>query len=139
MNYFASVPNQREWRPKKPSSDILTPDSVHETKHKEKNESGTSKEKRGADVTSSSKAPMEAQVQVDEDGFRLVTNRRKGKSNYPPHQAQGGPHKANYLEKLLKGSNVATISFGKANAEVIDPGGVRLISHTEKDGNLGFL
>ncbi|KAG6424573.1 hypothetical protein SASPL_114991 [Salvia splendens] len=32
-------------------------------------------------------------------------------------------HKASYLEKLLKGNNVATVLFEKANAEVIDSGG----------------
>ena len=84
---------------------------------------GISKEKGGADGTSRVRAPSKAQIQVDEDGFQLVSNRRKGKPTYTFHQPQGGAHKATYLDSLLKGSNVATVSFGIGNAEVIDPGG----------------
>ena len=76
---------------------------------------GTSKDKGGLDGTPRMKAPTEVQIQVDEDGFQLVSTRRKGKPTYTLHQSQGGAHKANYLETLLKGSNVATVSFGKGS------------------------
>ena len=65
---------------------------------------------------------MKVQIQVDEDGFQLVSNRRKGQPTYTFHQPQGYAHKGNYLDTLLQGNNVATVSFGIGNAEVIDPG-----------------
>ena len=68
------------------------------------------------------KAPTEVQIQVHENGFQLVSTRRKGKPTYTLHQSQGGAHKANYLETLLKAATWRQCHLGKA-AEVIDPGG----------------
>lgn len=119
----ASNFSRREWRPKKASANTSTPKSDREATSKKDTETRIGKEKGGVHVTSSLKTPTGMQVQVDEDGFQLVTNRRKGKSLYSIRPAQGGAHNASYLETLLKGSNVATVSFGKPYDEENDPGG----------------
>ena len=69
-------------------------------------------ESKEADASPTLKATKVTQVQEDEDGFQLVTRRKKGKMNIPLHHPQEGPHKAPYREKLLMGGNVATVSFG---------------------------
>ena len=71
---LGSDSNRRAWRPKKPSSDAHTPNPDREASSREATGSRTSKEKGGADGISRVKAPTKVQIQVDEDGFQLVSN-----------------------------------------------------------------
>ncbi|XP_042041272.1 uncharacterized protein LOC121786711 [Salvia splendens] len=114
---------RREWRPKGPKADDPTHQPDHSTASKEEPKQGPPEESKAADTSPSLKVTRVNQVQVDEDGFQLITRWKKGKMNYSLHHYQEGPLKAPYLEKLLTGGNVATVSFGDTDMGVIDPGG----------------